>query len=367
MDFELDEPVRELGQLASTIFDDRSGVERVKHVESTLGGHDAELWSTLAETGVLGAALPEQVGGAGLGMLGLVTILEAQGRRVAPVPLWPVLAGAALPIAEFGTADQRSRWLDGVVAGTTLVAGAPGASTVRGTRHHDRIVLDGQLPLVFGGAVADAIVVPVRCDDEELVAIVPTEHLTVTPVQVISRVSAAAVTFDDVSLTEADLLGGGKDVGAWILGRCRTAIAGLQAGICHEALAMAAAYTSQRIQFGRPLSTNQAVAMRAADAHLDTVAIRLSAQRAAWLMDRGDEQAAVSAALVAKWWASHGGLRTVHATQHLHGGMGADLDYPIHRYFIWGRDAAFSLGGADAVAAELGDLLPSAPAIGAPL
>lgn len=113
------------------------------------------------------------------------------------------------------------------------------------------------------------------------------------------------------------------------------------------------------------LSTNQAVVVRAADAYLDTRAIGLTAQRAAWLIDTGQDDAADSAALVAKWWASRAGLRVVHATQHLHGGIGADIDYPIHRYHLWGRQIAFSLGTAGSVAAELGALPPSAPPIGA--
>jgi alkylation response protein AidB-like acyl-CoA dehydrogenase len=372
MNFELSESVRELGGLAETIFSDLAGVDRIKHVETELGGHDAKLWAALADAGVLGAVLPEADDGAGLGMLGVITVLEAQGRRVAPVPLWPVLAGAALPIAWFGSTEQKDRWLTGLVGGTTIVTSAAGTPAVAGQRLHatragKQIVLSGHLTLVYGATVADAIVVPFTCDGIDVVAVIPTAAptVTVTPVAVTSRVSAAAVTFHDVQLGPEDLLSvDGADAQQRILGASRVALAGLQAGICSQAVTMAAAYTSERMQFGRPLSTNQAVAVRAADAHLDTVAIRLTAQRAAWLMDRGAHGAATSAALVAKWWAAHGGLRTVHATQHLHGGIGADVDYPIHRYFLWGRDVAFTLGGAPAIASELAGLLPDAPPVG---
>lgn len=111
----------------------------------------------------------------------------------------------------------------------------------------------------------------------------------------------------------------------------------------------------------RPVSTNQGVAIRAADAYLDTQNIRLTTYRAASLLDEGREDDAARAALVAKWWVGRGGLRVVLATQHLHGGIGADVDYPIHRYFLWGRQLAFSLGSAAAVEAELGDLLADLP------
>ena len=84
-------------------------------------------------------------------------------------------------------------------------------------------------------------------------------------------------------------------------------------------------------------------------------------------MDTGKDEESEAAALVAKWWASRGGLRVVHATQHLHGGMGADIDYPIHRYFLWGRQIAFTLGSAAAIGAALGDQLEKGASIGSSL
>src|SRR5690606_14224414 len=136
-----------------------------------------------------------------------------------------------------------------------------------------------------------------------------------------------------------------------------------QLGVCEETLRATAKYTSERVQFGRPLSTNQAVAMRAADAYLDTEAIRLTVRKAAWLIDVGREDEAESAALVAKWWASRGGVLVGLFGQDLHGGIGADIDYPIHRYFLWRRQLAFTFGGADATAAALGVVLDTAPPI----
>jgi len=197
------------------------------------------------------------------------------------------------------------------------------------------------------------------------VAVVPADRLTVAPLTVTSRESAGSVLLDGVRVSEDDVL---PADGAIVVDRVRTAsrvaLAALAVGVCEEALTMTAAYTSQRIQFGRPLSTNQAIALRAADGYLDTERIRLTVARAAWLADQHDHDGARAASLVCAWWAAEAGLRTVHTTQHLHGGIGADVDYPIHRYFIWGREIAFTLG-AGAVLAELGDLLETAPSIGA--
>ncbi|MFF9561579.1 acyl-CoA dehydrogenase family protein, partial [Streptomyces albus] len=107
MEFEFDDNLSAVRDLSESIFSAKSGVDRLREVEGA-GGFDAELWKLLADSDVLGIALPEEVGGAGLGMLGLAAVLEQQGRRVAQVPLWSVVATAALPIAEFGSTEQKA-------------------------------------------------------------------------------------------------------------------------------------------------------------------------------------------------------------------------------------------------------------------
>jgi acyl-CoA dehydrogenase len=123
-------------------------------------------------------------------------------------------------------------------------------------------------------------------------------------------------------------------------------------GVAEEATSLAAAYTSQRIQFGKPLSVFQGVALKAADAYIDTEAMRATLWQAAWRLSEGDD--AVMEVEVAKWWASEGGQHVVHITQHLHGGLGADIDYPVHRYFLWGKQIEVMLGGATQQLARLG-------------
>lgn len=115
------------------------------------------------------------------------------------------------------------------------------------------------------------------------------------------------------------------------------------------------AHTTTREQFGRPLSTNQGVLLRAADAYMDVEAIRLTAYEAAWRRDAGLD--AAPHALTAAWWASEAGTRVVHTGQHLHGGIGADVDHPVHRHFLWGRQLAAYLGSGAEALEELGELL----------
>ncbi len=374
MEFELQDDHVEVRDLAAKIFSDLAGLDRVVEVETHEAGFDRTLYGVLAGSGMLGIAVPEAAGGAGLGLLGLVALLEQQGKRLAAVPLWSVVAGAALPIAEFATEEQAGRWLPGLLEGTSIITGAfdapPGErAALRGRLQGDDLVVSGEILHVPAGGVADAVVVPVALEDGRVrVAVVPTSAsgLSLAPISVTSHENAATAIFSDVVVSGSDLLpADGAQVVDWTRGRIRIALAAIQVGVCAEALRITAEYTSQRVQFGRAISTNQAVSNRAADCYLDTEAVRLTTYKAAWLVDSGAEYAAHSASLVAKWWAATGGLRVVLSGQHLHGGIGADITYPIHRYFLWGRQIACYLGGAEAVAAELGDALETAPAVGA--
>jgi alkylation response protein AidB-like acyl-CoA dehydrogenase len=129
--------------------------------------------------------------------------------------------------------------------------------------------------------------------------------------------------------------------------------------VCSRALEITARYVSEREQFGSKLGTFQAVSQRAADAFIDTEAIRLTAWEAAWRLSV-DLPAAEHLA-TAKFWAAEGGQRVVHACQHLHGGIGVDTDYPIHRYFRWAKVLELTLGGATASLLRLGAILAAEP------
>ncbi len=124
MDFTLNEEQQAVQDLAEQIFAGSATAERVKEVEAGPDRVDWHLWAQLAEANLLGIALPEEVGGSGLGILELALLLEQQGRRVAPVPLLATLVMAALPIAEFGTSEQRAAWLPRIVSGDAILTAA---------------------------------------------------------------------------------------------------------------------------------------------------------------------------------------------------------------------------------------------------
>jgi alkylation response protein AidB-like acyl-CoA dehydrogenase len=178
-----------------------------------------------------------------------------------------------------------------------------------------------------------------------------------------SGIPEARLELDGVHVAGSDVLGGpesGAAIVDWIVERATAALCSIATGVCEQALKMTAEYTKTREQFDRPIATFQAVGQRAADAYIDTEAIRLTALQAAWRLEEG--LPAATEVAVAKFWAADGGQRVVHAAQHLHGGIGVDRDYPLHRYFLWAKELELTLGGATPQLLKLGEILAAEPA-----
>jgi alkylation response protein AidB-like acyl-CoA dehydrogenase len=123
-------------------------------------------------------------------------------------------------------------------------------------------------------------------------------------------------------------------------------------GVSDKAIEITAGYTREREQFGVPIGSFQAVQHRLADAFIDLEAMRWTTWRAVWSLAAG--LPAARQARVAKFWAAEAGSRIANACIHLHGGLGSDVDYPIHRYFIWSKAIELALGGAGPQLVRLG-------------
>ncbi len=366
MDFKLSDEQSAVSEAATGLFSGLVDAERIAAVEASAERIDRHLWRALADADLLGLAVPESDGGAGYGLMELCLLLEAQGNAVAPVPLWATLVLGALPVARFGTSEQRARWLPGVVAGEViLTAAVSGSATsptstppVRATSRGEGWVLDGSELAVPQAHLAERIVVPARTGDGGVVlALVDPRATGVTleEAATTNREIHPHLQLSGVALAPGDVLVGpaqGRAALDVVLVAATIGLCALQVGVCEAALTKTATYLNTRQQFGRPLSTFQGTMLRAADAAIDIEAMRVTWQNAAWRFDTGRD--AADAARVAKWQAAERGQRTVHATQHLHGGMGADISYPIHRYFLWGKQIELLLGGPSAQLARLG-------------
>jgi alkylation response protein AidB-like acyl-CoA dehydrogenase len=147
----------------------------------------------------------------------------------------------------------------------------------------------------------------------------------------------------------------GAEIVRYTLERAAAGLCAMQLGVCAEALRRTADYITGRKQFGRAIATFQGAQLRAADAFIDLEAMRATLWQAAWRLGEGRPAAREIAA--ATWWACRGGHRVVHTAQHLHGGIGADVEYPIHRYMLWAKQIEVTLGGSSRTLARLGRLV----------
>jgi alkylation response protein AidB-like acyl-CoA dehydrogenase len=365
VDFSISDDQRELRDLARRILGDGATHDRLKTLEASAWSvFDRDLWQRLADAGVTGIAVPEAQGGGGLGFLELAIVWEEVGRTVAPVPAVATLATAYV----LGRPNYLGRHgvaldvLTGVAAGTTILTTAFEGDVVA-IRDGSSWLLSGELPFVPYGAEADAIVVPasVKDGDESVVALLRagTDGVSVTPLETTNREPQALLVLDGVRVGEADVVNDATDLVHELRLHTTAALCCVAAGVCLAALDMTAKHTTAREQFGKPIASFQAVGQRAADAYIDTELVRLTALQAAWRLSEGwpaDEEVAV-----AKFWIGDGGMRALHACQHLHGGLGVDLDYPLHRYFLWGKQLEHELGTPTRQLLTLGAHLAATP------
>jgi 3-oxocholest-4-en-26-oyl-CoA dehydrogenase beta subunit len=365
MDFSFTEEQETVGKVARQLFEHRATPERLTELESGEARFDAALWSELASSDLLGIALPEAVGGSGGSFLELGVLLVEVGRSVAPVPLYATLVLGADTIVREGDSGLQEKYLRGVVDGSTILTAGlwePGNSdptSPRTTARHDGDVwrLDGTKQLVPAAQVANAIVVSARTDDGPALFVVDTDAggVDVPPVRTTHGEPHA-----DVALAGAVGQRLGSDVGVEPLQslytRALVGLCAIQVGVAERALRIAASYTCEREQFGRPIGSFQAVQQRMADAFIDVEAIRWTTWHAAWLVAEG--RPADRAAAIAKFWAAEAGARVTATAQQVHGGMGIDVTYPVSRYFLWAKHIELAFGSAPQQLVRLGSAYP---------
>jgi alkylation response protein AidB-like acyl-CoA dehydrogenase len=234
----------------------------------------------------------------------------------------------------------------------------PAVPSTTATRVDGAWHLDGGKAFVPGADRATAVLVPARTGEATSAVFLVDPHgpgVSLQPEAAVSGEPQWSVALSAAPVPDDAQLGGsdqGAEIVQWTVDRLLAATCATQTGVCEEALAITARYVSEREQFGTKLGTFQAVAQRVADAYIDTEAVRLTALQAIWRVSEGLD--AHDELMTAKFWAAEGAQRVVHAAQHLHGGIGMDLDYPIHRYFRWAKVLELTLGGATESLRSLG-------------
>jgi 3-oxocholest-4-en-26-oyl-CoA dehydrogenase beta subunit len=369
MDFTQSEADRELADLTRKILTGRLTPERLRAVEAG-DGFDRALWSDLAGAGILSAALPETLGGAGLGLLAHCGVLTELGRAVAPVPYLASIAVGAGALARFGTPEQQQRWAVPAGRGEVILTAAlaeedgddPRVPSVTAEPVAGGWRLSGVKTTVFAASQAGLMLVPAATPPGVTVFLVDRSGagVTVEP-QRVTGGTVGRVVLDGALVPAGQVLGGpgsGREITGWLVSHATTGLCAQQLGVVARALELTAEYARNRVQFGKPIGAFQAVAQRLADGFIDTEAIRLTMWQAAWQLAAGEP--ADTAVATAKFWAADAGHRVAHTAVHVHGGVGIDLDYPLHRYFLAAKLGEFTLGGATAQLRRIGAALASA-------
>jgi 3-oxocholest-4-en-26-oyl-CoA dehydrogenase beta subunit len=363
VDFSYTQEQRDLRDTAARVLTQRFTDEFRKTFSRGSEAFDAPLWSAFASAGLLGAAIGTGCGGSGLGLTELCLMLEEQGRTLAVIPLLETLVLGAMPLERFGRAHHREL-LRQVADGTLILTAAleePGSTDLKWLQTRAEpsgagFRLSGVKTCVPYAQQAGYLLVPALAHGQRRVFVVPraARGLAIQAQRGTSSTPQGLVRLTDVQVPAADALGsdGDGDVAGWLLERGRVGVCALQLGVAQESLRRGVAYTSERVQFGRPLGSFQAVQHRLADCYIDIEALRSAYLRAVWALDA--QVPAAAEVLAAKWWSAQCGHRVTHAVQHVHGGLGADIEYPVHAFFLRAKELELSLGGAQLSLAAIG-------------
>lgn len=305
-------------------------------------GKSSPSWAALVDGGVTALAVPERLGGDGVGLAEVGTVLTEVGRHGLVSPALATLGFGVVVLLELASDEQQDRFLAAVSKGGVLTAALnePGAALP------DRpsvVFADGRLSgTKVGVAYAESadwmivtaeggvVVVSPRADGVQLVR---------TPTS--SGADEYVVTFDGVAVADSDVLAGAS---ARRVNQLALAAAGAYAdGLVAGALRLTADYVAGRKQFGKPLSTFQTVAAQLAEVYIASRTIDLASKSVIWRLAEGRD--ADSDLAVLGYWITSQAPPAMQLCHHLHGGMGMDITYPMHRYYSTIKDLTRLLGG----------------------
>ncbi len=365
MDFTTTEAATDLGGLVRTITESVCTPQRQRELDKLDQRFDRELWATLIEADVLSTAAPESVGGGGFGVIEQAAVLTALGRSLAAVPYLESVVLGAGALAAFGPEALQKDWAVPAINGSKILAialdGEMGQGPVQATATGSGYRLTGTRTQIGYGPVADAFLVPAETDSGVKVFLVLAGDpgVSVTSLNTTGHGSVGHLELQGVELDDSRVVGG-ADVVGWLGAHETLGRTAFQLGVLERALELTASYAREREQFDRPIGSFQAVAQRLADGYIDVKGLRLTLTQAAWRVSE-DLPADVEVSTAA-FWAADAGHRVAHTTVHVHGGVGIDLDHPVHRYFLAAKQAEFAVGGATGQLLRIGRELADTPA-----
>jgi alkylation response protein AidB-like acyl-CoA dehydrogenase len=342
VDFSYDETQQAVANLAATVLHGEPDHARVVTALAGDAGYDETAWKAMAQAGLLALAIPEALGGDGFGPVEVGAVLTEVGRQTLPLPALATLSLGVLPVAALGTPEQQQALLPEVADGRVLTGAIRDASgtSARARREASGWVLDGVKVGVPYAAQAHRVLVSTT--DGVFVVDPNAAGVALTRTPTSTGAPEYTVGVDSVTVADSDLLT--TDTRAVH----RYALAGAAAvadGVIAAGLALTAAHVGTRVQFDKPLATFQAVAAQIADVYVTARTVHLAALSANWRLANGLD--ADDDLDIAAYWLAAEVPAALQSCHHLHGGLGVDTTYPLHRYYSHAKDLARLVGGAE--------------------
>lgn len=365
MDLSLNEEQQLLQDSARDFLRQECPTTHVRAMEEDALGYSPALWQKIVDLGWVGLMFPAQYGGSGYTFVELCVLLEECGRALLPSPLHSTVLTFGLPVLLGGSEAQKAQYLPAIAAGRhlgTLALTEPSASFepagigVRATVHDGCLVIDGTKLFVANAHTADTLLVAVRTSDAG-----PPEHgislllvpgnapgVEKTPLRTIAADRQFAVEFRHVEVGAEALLGElhqGWPLLKQTLDYATVATCAEMVGIAQVAFDMAVDYAKNRVQFGRPIGSFQAIKHKCADMVIDVDGSRFITYRAAWCLAQGLD--ATQEIAMAKAWTSDACRRVCAAAHQIHGGIGFTKEYDLQLYFRRAKHGEVMYGDAD--------------------
>ena len=348
----------------------------VRRLDESDEGYSVELWREMAELGWLGLVFPEKYGGSGRNFLDLAILLEEMGYNILPGPFFSTVVLGGLTLLSAGNEEQRMEFLPRIARGEMILSFAltePAASYDAASVKTEAIARNGKYAIrgtklfVLNANIADYILCVARTrktknpEDGITLFLVDARSpgLKCTLLKTLARDKQCEVVFDNVTVSEKSVVGRrgeGWPVVKDILQKAAVAKCAEMVGGAQAALDMAVNYAKERVQFGRPIGSFQAIQHYCANMAMDVSGSRFVTYKAAWKVSE-DLPAALDAA-IAKAWASEAYGRVALSAHQIFGAIGFTMDHDLHLYYRQAKAAEIIFGGADfhraVVARELG-------------
>lgn len=356
MNFAFNEEQEELRRTVRSFLEAKSSEEAVREEMDTENGFDAAVWQQMGEQmGLQGLAIPEEYGGSGYGYIELIVILEEMGRALLCAPFFSTVVLAGNTLLHSGDDAAKADYLPGIASGETIAALAlteengrwdEQGVTATATQDGDTWKLSGTKTYVIDGHTATLLIVAARTDaGVSLFAVDPSaEGVTRTPLATMDQTrKQARIDLDGVEGRLIGTDGGGWDTLERVLDLAAVALAAEQVGGAQFVLEMAVQYAKDRVQFGRPIGSFQAIKHKCADMLLEVESAKSAAYYAGWCASELNDELP-SVASLAKAYCSEAYFNATAENIQIHGGIGFTWEHPAHLYFKRAKSSELLFG-----------------------